>query len=158
MSDVQEQDTGGREPKDYWFEVALERGRALNEANENLKQQIEANRVIQESNAAQGQTIDQLRDVILRLAIAQSGVNVRAMDVRTQMMKVEVLITAEAARMFSVPESLGGRLATDEGGCPKGYWQFWGDVREKVREAVTKAVLDSEFGRNLKGNWKEIQE
>lgn len=158
MSDVQEQDTGVREPKDYWFEVALERGRALNEANENLKQQIEANRVIQESNAAQGQTIDQLRDVILRLAIAQSGVNVRAMDVRTQMMKVEVLITAEAARMFSVPESLGGRLATDEGGCPKGYFQFWTDVREKVREAVTKAVLDSEFGRNLKGNWKEIQE
>lgn len=35
MSGVQEQDTGGMEPKDYWFEVALERGRALNEANEN---------------------------------------------------------------------------------------------------------------------------
>lgn len=157
---AEEPGEGQDSSRDYWFGVAIERGRALNETRAKLEQMTEANRVLQESNSLQGLTIDQLRDVILRLAIAQSGVKVRAMDVQTQMMRVEVSMTAEAARMFSLPESLAARHADpktkDE--VPKGYWHFWHEIGEKVRGSVTQAVLDSEFGRDLRGMWKEVQE
>ena len=157
---AEEPGEGQDSSRDYWFGVAIERGRALSEARAKLEQMTEANRVLQESNSLQGLTIDQLRDVILRLAVAQSGVKVRAMDVQTQMMRVEISMTAEAARMFSLPESLAARHADPKikGEVPKGYWHFWNDIGEKVRGSVTQAVLDSEFGRDLRGGWKEVQE
>lgn len=157
---AEEPGEGQDSSRDYWFGVAIERGRALNETRAKLEQMTEANRVLQESNSLQGLTIDQLRDVILRLAVAQSGVKVRSMSVCTEMMKVEVMLTAEAARMFSMPETLAARHADPKtkGEVPKGYWHFWHEIGEKVRGSVTQAVLDSEFGRDLRGTWKEVQE
>lgn len=151
---AEEPGEGQESSRDHWFGVAIERGRALSEAKAKLEQMTEANRVLAESNSLQGLTIDQLRDVILRLAVAQSAVKVRAMDVQTQTMKVELSMTAEAARMFSLPESLAARHAGPKGEVPKGYWHFWSEIGEQIRAAVTAAVLDSEFGRDLRSDWK----